>query len=421
MLLMLRQTIICPIALFAIITGAIVCEQSSAADLDWAGWLGPNRDGWVRGFQPPVRWPKELTQRWRVEVGSGYGSALVSGNRVFQHARQGDEEVVWCLDLQTGGQVWRRSYAAPFKIGGGGERHGKGPKSSPALAYGRLFTLSITGLLTAWDAATGDRLWSRDYSSRFEKGHPYWGASTSPLVDDQRVVVHFGTDGQGALIALDTESGNEVWSHGSDGPAYSSPIRVDLQGTRQIVEWNERALVSVDSQSGQRLWEYSHPQQGTDQNMPTPVFHQGLLLLGAENRGVLGLEPRIQNEVWTVSERWHQKQVALDMSTAVINDDLLFGFSHYGSGRLFCMDIQTGEVHWQGPARTGDNVTFLAIPGHIVALVDKGELQIVAANSNRFQKVANYRVADSPTWAPPVLLEHGILVKDNRALTLWSF
>ncbi len=416
---MLRPIILTVTAL-TFLPFAISWQPASGADDYWSGWLGPKRNGWVSGFQPPTRWPEQLERGWQVEVGTGYGSPLVSGGRVYQHARQGDDEVVWCLDLKTGAVKWRKSYAAPFTIGGGAQKHGKGPKSSPALADGRLFTLSITGLLSAWDAASGKLLWRRDYSKRFKKGHPYWGASTSPLVDGNRVVVHFGTDGQGALIALDAKSGEEVWSHGKDGASYAAPILVELQGIRQIVELNMRALVSVDSKSGRRLWEYPYPQVGTDQNMVTPAYHRGLVLVGGENRGIRGLEPRLDNGIWTVKQRWHQKKVALDMSTAVVNGDLLYGFSHYGRGRLFCLDPKTGEVRWQGPGRTGENVMFLSIPGHVVALINDGQLKIIAASGDRFKMVASYRVAESSTWAPPVLLESGILVKDSQTLTLWS-
>jgi outer membrane protein assembly factor BamB len=361
-----------------------------------------------------------LERVWQVEVGTGYASPVVAAGRVYQHARQGEDEVVWCFDLDSGAVKWRRSYAAPFKMGQGGERHGKGPKSSPALADGRLFTLSITGVLSAWDADSGELLWRRDYSSRFGKGHPYWGAATSPLVDGNRVVVHFGTDDRGALTALDVESGKEVWSHGDDGASYASPILVEIQGRRQIVELTMRGLAGVDSESGRLLWKYHYPQVGTDQNMVTPVYHRGLVLLGGENRGICGLEPRLESGVWTVEQRWHQEKVALDMSSAVVSGDLLYGFSHYGSGRLFCLDPKTGEVLWQGPGRTGENVAFLAIPGHVVALINDGELKIVAADGDRFETVASYRVAENPTWAHPLLLERGILVKDHQTLALWS-
>lgn len=395
-------------------------QSTIAAEADWPGWRGAKRDAWVADFEPPQRWPQQLRRVWQVAVGTGYASPVVSDGRVWQHARQDDQEVVWCLDLKTGKAQWRQSHEVPFKIGGGGEYHGKGPKSSPALADGRLFTLSITGVLSAWDADSGKLLWRRDYSDRFGKGHPYWGASTSPLVDGPRVVVHFGGDESGALIALDAATGREIWSAGNDGASYASPILAEIEGVRQIVELTMAGLVGVESETGRRLWEYPYPQVGTDQNMVTPVFHDGLVLLGGENRGIRALQPRREGGEWKVRERWRQEDVALDMSSAVINDGLLYGFSHYDRGRLFSLDPQTGQILWQGPARTGENVMLLAIPGHVVALLDNGELQVLAAGGERFERVASYRVSESDTWAPPVLLDGRILVKDTQSLTLWS-
>ena len=138
-------------------------QNSSGDDAHWPGWLGPKRDGWVASFKPPKEWPQQLVQAWKVDVGAGYGSPLVDGDNVYQHARQGEDEVVWCVDIRSGDVKWRQSYATPFKMGGGGERHGKGPKSSPVLSDGRLFTMSITGVLTAWRADSGLEIWRRDY------------------------------------------------------------------------------------------------------------------------------------------------------------------------------------------------------------------------------------------------------------------
>jgi outer membrane protein assembly factor BamB len=154
--------------------------------------------------------------------------------------------------------------------------------------------------------------------------------------------------------------------------------------------------------------------------MPTPAFHKGRVLLGGENRGVHSLEPKLKGGIWSVTAHWSQRQVALNMSSAVINGDLLYGFSHFGRGRFFCLDPKTGRILWQGPKRTGENVTFLSIPGHILALLNNGELQVIAAGRDRYEKVASWRVAQNPTWAPPVLLQNKILVKDTETLTLWA-
>lgn len=394
---------------------------SLAADFVWPGWLGPDRNGWVSDFQPPEEWPAELTKVWQRDVGLGYGSPLVVGSRVFQHARQGEEEVLWCLELNSGNVVWKESYAVPFKVAGGGERHGKGPKSSPVYADGRVFTMSLKGHVRAWDAKSGEMLWRSQLSSQFRKTHPNWGASTSPIVDGDKLIAHFGTDDEGVLAALDTATGDIIWSLKGDGASYSSPLLVEIDGTRQVVEWNHEALVGVDSRSGKQLWSFPFPHVHHNQNMPTPTFHDGSILLGGENRGIRSLTPKRGNGGWTVTKDWETEDVALDMSTAVMNGGLLFGMSHYRKGCLFCLDAGSGEVLWQGPGRTGENVTFLSIPGSVVALASHGELRIISASGSGFEQTASWQVGDDWTWSPPVLMNSRLLIKDRNSLILWAF
>ena len=392
-----------------------------AADMVWPGLLGPQRDGWVEHFKIPARWPKQLKKEWSVEVGAGYGTPLVEGQRVYQHARQGEEEVVWCVDLASGKQIWRKSYKNPFKIGGGGERHGKGPKSCPVMADGRLFTLSITGMIHAWDVESGSLLWRKDYRGKWEKGNqPNWGVSTSPIVDGERLIVHLGNDGVGALMAFDVKSGREVWSQGEHGTSYSSPLLVEIAGVRQVVQWNHETLAGVESRTGKLLWEYPAPHRSHNQNMPTPVFHKGRILLGGENRGIKCLEPLLKDGKWSVNRLWHQRKVALDMSTAVINGDHLYGMSHFKMGQIFCLDPRDGTIRWLSEGRVGQNVAFLALEGHVAALRANGELRIIAADPAAYRARAAYRVAPDQTWAPPVLLDSKILIKDLNRLTLWS-
>lgn len=393
-----------------------------AAELVWPGLLGPQRDGWAKHFKVPARWPKQLKKDWSVEVGTGYGTPLVEGQRVYQHARQGEEEVVWCFDLASGKQIWRKSYNNPFKVGGGGERHGKGPKSCPVMADGRLFTLSITGMIHAWDVESGSLLWRKDYRGKWEKGNqPNWGVSTSPIVDGERLIVHLGNDEAGALMAFDVKSGREVWKQGEHGTSYSSPLLVEIAGVRQVVQWNHETLAGVESRTGKLLWEYPAPHRSHNQNMPTPVFHKGRILLGGENRGIKCLEPLLKDGKWSVNRLWHQRKVALDMSTAVINGDHLYGMSHFKMGQIFCLDPRDGTIRWLSEGRIGQNVAFLALEGHVAALRSNGELRIIAADPAGYRARASYRVGPDQTWAPPVLLDSRILIKDLNRLTLWSF
>ena len=283
-----------------------------------------------------------------------------------------------------------------------------------------MFTVSIGGVLTAWNAATGEQLWQRDYGQEFGQGHPYWGASSSPLVVRNRVVLHFGNDEKGALIALQAENGEEVWRQGEDGASYASPLLVTINGVEQVVDWNHQALVGVAAETGELLWEFPFPHVGHNQNMPTPVVYDECILLGGENRGIRSVKPVRKGGTWSVLEEWQQEKVALDMSTAVINGNSLFGMSHYGKGRIFCLDPTTGKVVWQGPGRAGENVAFLAIPGHMLALASHGQLQVVGTSREQYHVAAKYDLQDRWTWAPPVIVRDRLLVKGDTQLTCWS-
>lgn len=395
------------------------CGQTHAEEVEWSGFLGPKRNGWVDYFQIPKTWPDSLKLKWQVKVGEGYGTPLVADGAVFQHARDGDSEVVWCFDLNTGKMKWQQRVTVPFKIGGGGEYHGKGPKSCPVYADGRLFTVSISGNMSSWDAKTGKLLWTRNYDDQFGKSHPYWGASSSPIVANQKVVFHFGTDDVGSLVALDVESGDPVWSASRDGASYSSPLVVELAGVTQVVQWTHNSLIGVELSSGKQLWQHPFPHVGHNQNMPTPSVHKGDILIGGENRGLYSLRPHVVNGKWAVRENWFQQQVAFDMSSAVVNGERLFGMSHYKSGQLVCVDIKTGRVIWSGPPRVGANVTFLSIQGAVLALRDNGMLQVLDAQANEFKLKAEYKVSDTAAWAPPVLTKNGVLVKGTELLSFW--
>lgn len=164
-----------------------ITTASAAAPL-WDGWRGPDRDAEVLDFDPPQTWPSELEKVWSVDVGSGYSSPLVEGDRIYQQTRVNEEEVLTCLDAGSGDLIWRAKTSVPFTPGGGGRQHGAGPKSTPTLADGKIFTLGITGVLTGWNASDGEKLWQRDFRDRFEKTYPYWGIATSPLVENGRLM-----------------------------------------------------------------------------------------------------------------------------------------------------------------------------------------------------------------------------------------
>jgi outer membrane protein assembly factor BamB len=410
----------CLVVGLAILTATTLMAEPPS----WTGWLGPKRTGWVEGFEVPVAWPSKLEPLWKRTVGGGYGTPLIVGDRVFQHGRIGEDEVVSCLDVQTGSVLWQSNddKEVAFEMGGGARSHGKGPKASPVYADGRVFTMSIVGVLIGRDAKTGQRLWQRDYRDEFNQNHPYWGVSTSPIVDGGQLIVQVGNDESGTLLGLDVSTGKEIWRQGKDGTDYNSPLIVEIDGVRQIVQWTHEDVLGVESQTGKRLWAFHFPHRGNNQNTPTPVFHDGRLLVGGENRGIKCLQPKRNGDGnWSVTELWHQKEVSLDMSSAVINNGHLYGLSEYKMGRFFCLDPIGGKVHWQTRGREAEHASFLAIPGHMLALTNRGELKVLKATSENYTEVTSYEVADGPTWAPPVLLQDGVLIKGKDSLQRWIF
>ena len=145
--------------LLVLMAGSGVVLLARQAPTDVIQWRGANRDGAVAGFKAPSAWPEQLVQRWKVDVGLGYATPLVVGNRVYIFSRQGEDEVMSALDAASGKVLWRTGYPAPFEMNSAAAPHGKGPKSTPVYSSGRLFSIGMTGIVSACDAETGRRVW----------------------------------------------------------------------------------------------------------------------------------------------------------------------------------------------------------------------------------------------------------------------
>src|SRR5688572_4938706 len=236
-----------------LVIGSIVLSASTAvavaqnAGPDWPQWRGPRRDGTLTSFTEPKVWPDTLTQRWKIAVGEGYATPIVVGNRVYQFSRHNENEIMRALEAETGKVTWEKSYAAPFEMNSGARRHGPGPKSTPTYADGRLFTLGMSSIVTAWDAATGKELWRKPGGPL----QPMFHTAMSPLVDRGVMILHVGGHNDGALTAFDPATGAVKWTWTGDGPAYGSPIIADIGGARHLMLFSQRNFVGVNPANGQ--------------------------------------------------------------------------------------------------------------------------------------------------------------------------
>ncbi len=379
-----------------------------ASDGDYRQWRGEARDGAAAGFVEPSSWPQALTRRWTAEVGEGYATPLVLGDSLFAFTRRAGAETLTALNADTGSPKWRTSYAAPYSPSQPAAAHGAGPKATPAYSEGRLFTVGIAGVVSAFDASTGSRLWQTAPPDE----PPFFGAASSPLVENGLVIVHPGN--YEPLTAFDIKSGEIRWRAGGEG-FFASPVVAVVAGTRQIISATLDSIIGV-SLDGVVLWRY--PWDGGGGSI-TPVVSGETIIVSGLNAGVRAIQPTKQNGVWKVETLWSRSEVSMYLSTPVVVEDTLFGLSHRDRGRFFAVDAKSGAVLWQGSPREAENAAVVRTGRLIFFLNDDAELIVARASRIRFEPIARYTVANSATWAQPVLSGRRLLVKDLTSVSLW--
>jgi outer membrane protein assembly factor BamB len=386
---------------------------------EWTQWRGPNRDGVASAFSVPATWPKELARKWKVAAGGGYSSPLVAGSRIYLHAREEEQEVVSCLDLSSGKTLWRKSYAVPFNKNQYAVKMGKGPNSTPVLHGDLLYTLGVSAILSCFEAKTGELKWRKDFSKQIDTSKLFCGTAMSPVIDKGFLIAHVGDDRQGWMIAFDLQTGKEKWTWQGDGPGYSSPIIVDLEGTRQLVTLTDKSVVGVTVDSGKLLWNMPWPDEWNE-NIVTPILYQKLLILSGVRQGTKAIKVSKQGDKWAATQVWHNPKISMYMSTPVLDGDFLYGLSHLRKGQFFCMDARTGEVAWMTEGREGANAAVVSAGKTLMFLTSDASLIVANKTPKAFEQVAKYSVADAATWAHPVLFGKHILVKDEANLSLWA-
>jgi outer membrane protein assembly factor BamB len=401
---------------------ALACAAltPAAPAQDWTQWRGANRDGVITGFVAPKVWPEQLRTKWKVAVGIGHSSPLVVGNRIYQHARQGENEIVSAFDLETGKRLWQDSYPVAYTINPAATGHGKGPKSTPVFSNGKLYTLGITGTLSCYDAATGKMVWRKDFAQKFGAKAPLFGTAMSPVVDRGLVIVHAGGNDQGGMVAMDAATGAEKWTWAEDGPGYASPIVVEIAGKRQIITQSQKNIVGIWEDNGSLLWKIPFDTEYV-QNIVTPVAYNDLLIFSGINKGVFAVRVSWKDNKWATETVWQNKEVAMYMNSPVLAGNLLFGMSHKNKGQFFCLDVANGgKTLWTGDPRQGENAAMLVAGTTIFALTNDAELIVTSTTTKGATPIKKYKVADSATWAHPAIAGKRIVVKDETSLALLS-
>lgn len=386
---------------------------------DWAQWRGPNRDGVVTNFTAPAAWPETLKLIWKTPVGGGYSSPIVLQNKAWVFSRKDETEVISCLDLKTGKILWSQNYGVPFKTNQYATEMGKGPYATPTLHNGKLYTLGVNGVLSCFDANTGVLKWRKDFGIP-DTSKMFCGTAMSPVIENGNVIVHVGDDIKGGLmIAFEATTGKEKWKLNCDGPGYASPIVVTLADTRQLVTMTDKSVIGVDVRTGTQLWRLAWPDEWNE-NIVTPTLYKNTLILSGVRKGTMAVQVVKSGAQWMTKQVWHNPELTMYMNSPVLDGEYFYGMSAKRKGQFFCAEATTGKVLWTTEGREGAQASLLNAKDALFILTSDANLIVAKKAADRFQQLAKYSVADSATYAHPVLFGKRILIKDNGTLALWS-
>ena len=385
----------------------VIARTSPHSKAAWPGLRGPRRDGVVRGVRIETDWasspPVEL---WRRPIGPGVSSFAVRGDRLYTQEQRGEDEIVSAYRVATGEPIWRHRDAGRFW-----DSHvGAGPRATPAVGDGRVYTLGAAGILNALDAASGDVVWSRNAAADAGAELPLWGFVSSPLVVDDVVIVY--TD---SLAAYGLATGEPRWSGSAGGGSHSSPQFLTIGGVAQVLLLANRGVVSVAPADGRLLWEHPWPGIGIVQPVPTG---EGDVLLSMVDAAAVPIGTRSiavsrGRDGWTVKERWTASTLKPSFSSVVVHDGHAFGFD----GRILAsIDVENGERNWKGGRYGSGQLLLLADQDLLLVLSEQGDLVLVEASPDRHAEVARFPAVSGKTWSQPTLVGDTLLVRNGREM-----
>ncbi len=395
------------------VAGLLAISASCALAQDWPQWRGPNRDAKASGFTAPQTWPKELTQKWKVTVGLGDATPALVGNKLYVFVREGDDEVIRCLDAANGKELWQEKYAAQA-VSGPPAQH-SGPRSSPAVADGKVLTIGVGGVLSCVDAASGKLLWRKD---DFSGAWPRFFTASSPIVAGGLCIAQLGSESNGGIVAYDLATGDQKWKWTGDGTAYASPDLLTVEGTKMVVTLTAKKIVGLGVADGKLLWEAPFPVQGMSYNAATPIVEGQTVIYTGAGRGTKAVKIEKTADGFAAKELWSNPDNGVQFNTPVLKGGQIYGLSQRSV--IFCLDAKDGKTLWTTELGGRGFGSIVDAGSVLLALTPKGELVVFDPSDKEYKKLASYKVADSETYAYPVVAGKGVFVKEKDSLSLWN-
>jgi len=373
---------------------------------DFPQFMGPNRNCVVTGPKLATDWtanpPEEL---WRQPVGPAWsGFAIVGGVAVTQEQR-GGEEVVIAYDLATGRALWshvdRAHYVTPIA--------GEGPRATPTIQGGKVFTLGATGKLNCLELATGKAVWSANVVTQHKNRVPEWGLASSPLVVSNLVIVHPGKD-KPALVAHHRDTGELVWTAGADASSYGSPFSATLAGVEQILSFNNASISAHAPATGEVLW--THPWNANQPKVALPVLLPDDRVLFSSGYGV-GAEllhvTRDDSGKLSARQLWKTLKLKAKFTNLIHKDGHIYGLD---DGIMVCLEAASGQQKWKD-GRYGHGQIVLT-GNLLVVMAETGDVALVEPAPDQLRELARIKVFTDKTWNPPALSGDRLLVRNHK-------
>ena len=375
---------------------------------DWPQWLGPDRTGVSRETGFLKTWPGNGPEIvWKKNLGEGFSGISVANGRVFTMFADGDEEFAVCLNEESGDEIWR------FKTGGKFEewQGGNGPRSQPTVDGKRVYVLGAEGRLYALNVENGKMIWSVDLVDGMDGRFPRFGFSTSPLVEGDLLYLEAPTR-SGTFLALRRTDGDVVWASQNDIASYSSPVAVDLAGTRQVVYFSGEAAVGLSPVDGTLYWRYPW-KTSYDLNIATPIFvpPNQIFISSGYDHGAALLSIEAGSDGMQVTRVWESRRMKNHFGTSVLVGDYIYGFDN---AILKCIEARTGNEQWKH--RGYGKGALIFADGHLIVLSDSGRLALAQATPEGFKEEAGVQVLSGRSWTMPTLANGRVFVRDMRKI-----
>lgn len=413
---------------------------------DWPQWMGPTRDGRYTETGLIDAFPKEGAKIiWRTPIAGGYSGPAVVDGRVYvtdfqkeageafndpsKRAELTGKERILCLDAKTGKELWKREDARTYKVS-----YPAGPRATPTVAAGKVYTLGAEGNLLCLDAKTGELLWSKDFPKEYKAVAPIWGFCGHPLIDGNKLICLVGGEGSVA-VAFDKDSGKELWKALSAPDAgYCPPTLITAGGKRQLLIWDPKTLNSLDPETGKVYWsEELEPAYGMSITAPQ---HSGDFLYASGIGGVATLF-KLTSDKPGASVQWQgEKKTAVYCanSTPLIDDGTIYG-ADCDNGALRGVELSSGKRLWEsfapttGSRRAGHGTAFFVKNGERYFLFSEtGDLIIAKLSPAGYEELSRAHIVE-PTneafgrpvvWTHPAFADRCAFIRNDKEIVCVS-